>query len=61
MQIIGITGNTGSGKSTVSKRICELLKGKYIDADKIAKDLSRKRRNVLSRYSKRIWKRNIRK
>lgn len=39
MKIIGITGSSGSGKSTV----CEILKEKYnvkiIDADKIAKEL----------------------
>ena len=40
--IIGITGSSGAGKSTV----CEILKNKYnariIDADKISKELSRK-------------------
>ena len=39
MKIIGITGSSGSGKSTV----CEILNEKYnvkiIDADKIAKEL----------------------
>ena len=44
MQIIGITGNTGSGKSTVSKRICKILNAKYISADEIAKSLSSKRK-----------------
>ena len=47
MQIIGITGMTGSGKSTVSNRICEILNAKYIDADKIAKALSKSRRRIL--------------
>ena len=40
--VIGITGSSGAGKSTV----CEILKNKYgakiINADKIAKDLSQK-------------------
>lgn len=40
--IIGITGSSGAGKSTV----CEILKNEYnakiIDADKIAKQLSKK-------------------
>ena len=40
--IIGITGSSGAGKSTV----CEILKNKYnaqiIDADKISKQLSKK-------------------
>ena len=42
MKIIGITGSSGAGKST----ICDILQQKYdikiIDADKIAKRLSRK-------------------
>lgn len=38
MQIIGITGITGAGKSTVSKMVCEILNAKHIDADKIAKE-----------------------
>ena len=40
--IIGITGSSGAGKSTV----CEILKKEYnaqiIDADKISKQLSKK-------------------
>ncbi len=40
--VVGITGSSGAGKSTV----CEILKNKYgaviIDADKIAKQLSQK-------------------
>lgn len=43
MKLIGITGTSGAGKST----ICKILKDKYdnveiIDADKIAKECSRK-------------------
>lgn len=38
MKVIGITGNSGSGKST----ICEIIKENYnseiIDADKVAKN-----------------------
>ena len=42
MKVIGITGSSGSGKSTV----CDILKREYnvkiIDADKIAKQLYKK-------------------
>lgn len=42
MKIVGITGNSGAGKTT----ICGILKEKYsahiIDADKIAKNLTKK-------------------
>lgn len=42
MKIIGITGSSGAGKDTV----CEIIEKKYnaeiIDADKIAKELSKK-------------------
>ena len=39
MKVIGITGNSGSGKSTICKIIAERMKVKIIDADKIAKSL----------------------
>lgn len=46
--IIGITGSSGAGKSTV----CEILKNKYgaviIDADKIAKQLSKNNAQYLA-------------
>lgn len=35
--IIGITGNSGSGKSTVSEIIYKIKNAKLIDADKICK------------------------
>ena len=42
MKIIGITGSSGAGKDTV----CEILEKKYnaeiVDADKVAKELSKK-------------------
>ena len=42
MKIIGVTGSSGAGKDT----LCEILEDKYnaeiIDADKIAKELSKK-------------------
>ena len=39
MNIIGVTGNSGSGKSTVSRIIKEKLNAYVIDADKVAKEL----------------------
>lgn len=41
MNIIGITGNSGSGKSTVSKMINENYNAKVIDADRIAKEMAK--------------------
>ena len=40
MKIIGITGNSGSGKSTVCEIIKENYNAKIIDADKVAKSLT---------------------
>lgn len=47
MQIIGITGISGAGKSTVSERVCKIKNARYVNADKIAKTSSRKRRRIL--------------
>lgn len=48
MKIIGITGRSGAGKTT----LCEVFKDKYlayiIDSDKIAKDLSKKGNQYLN-------------
>lgn len=38
--IIGITGSSGSGKSTISKMLAQRYNGKIIDADEIARKLS---------------------
>lgn len=40
MKIIGITGASGSGKTTISKIIQQQCEAEVIDADKIAKDLT---------------------
>ena len=42
MQIIGITGLSGAGKTTVSDAICKRENAENIDADKIVKDCQRK-------------------
>ena len=40
MKVIGITGNSGSGKTTASKILEEKLSAHVIDADKVVKDMS---------------------
>lgn len=52
MKIIGITGNSGSGKSTIAKIIKEECNGIIIDADKIAKNMT----NTSTEYVKEIAK-----
>ena len=41
MRTIGITGISGAGKTTISEQICRLKNAKHINADKIAKDLTK--------------------
>lgn len=43
MKILGITGSSGSGKSSVCKIIQKSVKAQIIDADKIAKELQDER------------------
>lgn len=42
MQIIGITGISGAGKSTVSEKIAQIKNAEIIDADKVVRDVQRK-------------------
>lgn len=42
MKIIGITGSSGSGKTTATKILSEELKAKTIDADEIVKQMQQK-------------------
>ena len=50
MKIIGITGNSGSGKSTIAKIIKDECDGVIIDADQIAKTMT----NISSKYLQEI-------
>lgn len=42
MKIIGITGSSGSGKSTAAKILSEEIKAKIINADEIVKQMQKK-------------------
>ena len=42
MKIIGVTGSSGSGKTTVSKIIAEELKAKTINADQVVRKMQEK-------------------
>lgn len=42
MKVLGITGNSGTGKTKISKIISKQYNAKIIDADEIAKSLSKK-------------------
>ena len=43
--IIGVTGTSGSGKSTVSEMLKEKLNCKSVNADQVAKDMAKKGNN----------------
>lgn len=47
MQIIGVTGVSGAGKSTITKMLCNMKNATSIDADEVAKALSKRRRRIL--------------
>ena len=42
MKIVGLTGTSGSGKTTVCELIKQIYNAKIIDADKIARNLAKK-------------------
>lgn len=52
MEVIGITGSSGSGKTTISKIIAKDRNIKIIDADKVAKDLTMENTEYLQRIIK---------
>ena len=54
--IIGITGSSGAGKSTVCNILKNTYNAKIIDSDKIAKKIIRKRYRIYYRHYKNIWK-----
>ncbi len=62
MRTIGITGISGAGKTTISEQICKLKNAKHINADKIAKDLTKSGsgyyKEVVEKFGDRILKEN---
>lgn len=50
--IIGITGNSGSGKTIISKILAEKINAKIIDADKIAKKMTSNKTGYLKEIIK---------
>ena len=47
MKIIGITGNSGAGKSLVASKIAKKINAECIDSDKLVGVMRRKRRRIL--------------
>lgn len=50
--IIGITGNSGSGKTIISKILAEKINAKIIDADKVAKKMTSNKTEYLKEIIK---------
>ena len=59
MKVIGITGNTGSGKSTISKIIEKNYNGIIIDADRIAREMSENQSEYLKEIENQFGKDSI--
>lgn len=53
MKTIGITGNIGSGKSMVEKRMSELLNVPAIDTDAVAKQIAENNLDLVKKFSAR--------
>lgn len=47
LKIIGITGNSGAGKSLVASKIAKKINAECIDSDKLVGVMRRKRRRIL--------------
>lgn len=60
MKIIGITGSSGAGKSTVCQIIEENYDVKVINADKVARNLSKKGTDYLNAIAKKFRKKYFR-
>ncbi len=62
MKTIGITGISGAGKTTISDQICKLKNAKHINADKIARDLTKRGtkyyNDIIEEFGKEILKEN---
>ena len=62
MRIIGVTGSSGAGKTTVSKILQEKWDAEIVDADKVAKELTKKGsiylRSIVKRFGNDIIQKN---
>ena len=38
MKVIGVTGKSGSGKTTFAKKLAKRLNGVYVDVDRVSKE-----------------------
>lgn len=60
--IIGITGNSGTGKTEISKILAQKLNAEIIDADEVAKELTKKETKYLEEimgiFGNKILKKN---
>ena len=52
--IIGITGNSGSGKTKIAKILAEKINAKIIDADKIAKKMTSSKTKYLEKITEKF-------
>ena len=41
MQVIGVTGISGAGKTTVSREICDMIESEHINVDRVVRENQR--------------------